>query len=66
MTTPPHGNGNKKWYQKRDNVLTGFGLTIISAEFIHAELLGGTFHYEFLLGGLALCGIDLARKGDKS
>lgn len=42
-----------------------FGLALISAEFINAEVRGATFHIEFLIGGLALCGISIAQWGDR-
>lgn len=42
-----------------------FGLALIGAEFINAEVRGATFHLEFLIGGLALCGISIAQWGDR-
>lgn len=56
----------RRWFQKRENLLTCVGIALIAGEFIHAELLGGTFHPEFLVGAVALCGIGLAQKGDKN
>lgn len=50
---------------RREQILMFFGLCLIAAEFINAEVRGATFHYEFLLGGLALCGISLAQWGDR-
>lgn len=60
------GNGKKQqWRLTREKILMGFGLALIAAEFINAELRSGTFHLEFLLGGLALCGISLAQGLDR-
>lgn len=42
-----------------------FGIALVSAEFINAEIFSGTFHLEFLIGGLALCGISIAQWGDR-
>jgi hypothetical protein len=59
-------NGRRaQWQLTREKILMFFGLMLIGAEFTNAELLGGTFHVEFLLGGLALCGISIAQWGDK-
>lgn len=58
-------NGRARWRLTREKILMFFGLALISAEFINAEIRGGTFHLEFLLGGLALCGISIAQWGDK-
>ena len=61
------GNGNRRspWWHKRENILLVLGITIIMGSFINSEVLGRTFHYEFLLAGLALCGVGLAQLGDK-
>jgi hypothetical protein len=42
-----------------------FGLGMIGFETVNAELLSGTFHLEFLLAGLALCGVSIAQWGDR-
>lgn len=42
------------------------GLLVIAGSFINSEILGRTFHYEFLIAGCALCGVGLAQLGDKS
>lgn len=55
----------QQWRLRREQILMFFGLCLIAAEFINAEVRGATFHYEFLLGGLALCGISLAQWGDR-
>lgn len=60
-----NGSGDKGWRLNRERILMFFGLALISAEFINAELRGATFHLEFLLGGLALCGISITQWGDK-
>lgn len=62
------GNGRKEWQRwdlTREKILLFCGLVLIGAEFINAEVRGGTFHFEFLLGGLALCGIAIAQWGDR-
>lgn len=62
-------NGNrgkdKQWRLTREKILMSFGLCLIAAEFINAEVRGATFHLEFLIGGLALCGISIAQWGDR-
>jgi hypothetical protein len=58
-------NGEKAWRLTREKILMFSGLTLVLAEFINSELIGGTFHYEFLIGGLALCGISIAQWGDR-
>lgn len=66
-TTEPNGNGGErqKWRLTREKILMAFGLALIGAEFINAEVRGATFHLEFLIGGLALCGISIAQWGDR-
>lgn len=43
-----------------------FGLILIGFEAVNAEIRGGSFHLEFLLAGLALCGISIAQWGDRN
>lgn len=63
--TQPNNDNKRKWYKKRENILFCLGVSIFIGEFIHAELLGGTFHTEFLVGAGAMCGLGVAHKGDK-
>jgi hypothetical protein len=49
----------------RENILMVLGIVVIVAEFISAEVLERPFHYEFLIAGLALCGIGITQLGDK-
>lgn len=58
-------NGGGSRWGTREKILMYFGLALISAAFINSEVLGRTFHAEFLLGGLALCGISIAQWGDR-
>lgn len=58
-------NPQHQWRLTREKILMFFGLSLIAAEFINAEVRSGTFHLEFLIGGLALCGISIAQWGDK-
>lgn len=59
------GDDLHRWRLTREKLLMFCGLALICAEFVNAEILGGSFHYEFLIGGLALCGISVAQWGDK-
>jgi len=59
-----NGNGNG-WKVTKEKVLMFSGLTLIGFEAFNAELLMGTFHLEFLLAGLALCGVSIAQWGDR-
>jgi hypothetical protein len=58
-------NGNGSWKVTREKILMFFGLAMIAFETIHAELFTGAFHLEFLLAGLALCGVSIAQWGDR-
>ena len=49
----------------REAVLLVAGLLLIGASFVVTEIRGGPFHVEFLLGGLALCGISITQFGDR-
>ncbi len=60
-----NGNGDKKWRATREKILFYAGLIIIAASFINSEIVGGVFHYEFLLAGAALSGISIAQWGDR-
>ena len=53
------------WSLTRQKILMFAGLLLVGAEFVNAEILAGTFHLEFLLGGLALCGVSITQWGDK-
>lgn len=41
------------------------GLIVITVEMVNGEVLGRTFHYEFLIAGLALCGVSITQFGDR-
>lgn len=60
-----NGDGHRQWLLRREKILLWVGVGLIAAEFINAEIRGGTFHLEFLIGGLALCGISLAQGLDR-
>jgi hypothetical protein len=62
MTTP---RKQKRSLFTRENILMGVGILIVLAEFVNAEVLGHTFHYEFLLLGGAFCGVGIAQLGDR-
>ncbi len=65
-TEPKKRNGGvDKWKALREKILMFCGLGIIGGEFVNAELFRGTFHYEFLVVGAALCGISIAQFGDR-
>jgi hypothetical protein len=60
-----NGNNQNGWRATKEKILMSAGLSIIGVELIHAELFSGTFHLEFLLAGLALCGVSIAQWGDR-
>lgn len=51
----PHSS----WRLTREKLLMFAGLIIIGASFINSEIFRGTFHREYLIAGLALCGISI-------
>lgn len=53
------------WQLTKEKILMFSGLMLIAFETINAEVLGRTFHTEFVLAGLALCGVSIAQWGDK-
>lgn len=59
------GESAPKWVLTRDNLLTMAGLIMLGFELVNAEALGRTFHPEFLVAGLALCGIGIFQKLDR-
>ncbi len=61
----PRRNKVDSWKLTREKILMFSGLALIAAEFVNAELFGGTFHIEFLLIGGALCGVSISRWGDR-
>lgn len=60
----PRQPERQSWLLIREKILMGFGITLISATFV-VTTFGVEFHFEFLLCGLALCGISIAQWGDK-
>lgn len=50
----------------RENFLFALGVAIIVFEVVNSELLDRPFHYEFLVAGLALCGVGITQLGDRS
>lgn len=59
------GNGDKRWKLTKEKILFFTGLGIIIASFVNSEIVGGVFHYEYLIVGTALCGISVTLLGDK-
>lgn len=57
--------GRTKWQLTKEKILMWSGLVLIAAEFVNSEVLGRSFHGEFLLAGAALCGVSIASWGDK-
>lgn len=62
-----NGNGRREsqWRLTKEKILMFSGLIVIFSELVNAEVAGHTFHFEFLIAGLALCGISIASWGDK-
>jgi hypothetical protein len=58
-------NGAKQWLLTKEKILMFAGLIIIFAEAVSTEVFARPFHFEFLLAGLALCGISITQWGDK-
>lgn len=61
---PPKRDGPFSGFT-RERVLMVAGLIVIGVELVNSEVLGGVFHFEFLIAGLALCGISITSWGDK-
>ena len=64
MINNNHNNGRRRWILTREKILMASGLTVIAFQLFAAEPLGYTFRLEFLLAGLALCGVSIAQWGD--
>jgi len=58
-------NGNGAGWAKREQILMFSGLTLIGFVVVAVELFNRPFHFEFVLAGLALCGVAIAQVGDK-
>jgi hypothetical protein len=58
-------NGDRQWRHTKEKILMSTGLVLILGSFVNSELFGNTFHYEFLIAGLALCGISITQWGDR-
>lgn len=61
-----HKKRKPRWWCTREGILMASGLAIILAEFINAEVVGGSFHYEFLIVGVSLCGVSITQWKDRS
>lgn len=59
------GANGKRRLLTRENILFTLGIGIIVGEFFLSEVLGRAFHYEFLLAGLALCGVGITQLADR-
>lgn len=49
----------------RQSLLMTLGVAIIIFEVVNAEVLDRPFHYEFLIAGLALCGVSITQITDR-
>jgi hypothetical protein len=59
-------SNGEQWKLTREKILMTCGLVLIGASFVNSEIFANPFHFEFVLAGLALCGISIAQWGDKS
>jgi hypothetical protein len=60
-----NNNGQRQWSLTKEKILMFAGLVIIFSEAVSAEVFNRPFHFEFLLAGLALCGISITQWGDR-
>lgn len=52
-------------FLSKENLETALGTLIVVFELVNAEVLGRTFHYEFLILAAGLFGLAIAGWGDK-
>lgn len=52
-------------YLTRESVITALGVVIVLFELVNAELLGRSFHYEFLVLAGGCLGLAIAGWGDR-
>lgn len=61
-------NGDKRrrdqWSLHREQILLGAGLAVIFVQIILASV-GAFWSYQFVLAGLALCGVAITQLGNK-
>lgn len=58
-------NNKHKWKVTRCKILLTAGIVLIFVYLILTELLQEPFHYEWIIAGLALCGIGITQNADK-
>jgi len=62
------GNGHRddegRWKLQKDKILLASGLVLIGATFVSYVVIREV-RYEFLMTGLALCGLGIAQWGDR-
>jgi hypothetical protein len=61
----PDRERNNAWRITKEKILMFSGLLLIGFEAVVSEIYMGAFHLEFLLAGLALCGVSIAQWGDR-
>ena len=64
MGTDPNGR-DYEWRLTKEKILLFFGMVLVVLTFIDSQFFGHPFHFEYLLAGLACCGIAIAQWGDK-
>lgn len=58
-------NGDKRWRLTKEKILLFFGLSLVTATWVATELFGKPLHLEYLIAGLAFCGVAIAQWGVK-
>lgn len=58
-------NRHNRWWRHKENILLVVGIAIGISEFVNAEVLGRSFHAEFLVFAGALCGAWATQLGDR-
>ena len=58
-------NSGDKWSLTKEKILLFFGLSLVTATWIATEVFSKPLHLEYLIAGLACCGVAIAQWGDK-
>lgn len=58
-------DGDNQWRLTKEKILLFFGLSLVTATWVATEVFGKPLHLEYLIAGLACCGVAIAQWGDK-
>jgi hypothetical protein len=58
-----NGNGDRQWRLTKEKILMAVGVALMFGTFVDSQFLQHPFHFEYLVAGMACCGVAITTWG---